>query len=118
MLHAIHHGREEAVVALRDAGADVNGRVENGLTPWMLAAAYGRTGIVQLLLERGADPRIEKEGLTALDFAMLGSKEVDNLTLFKCQYETAAAIRRAAPELRARGARFDRTVVGLKGCRF
>ncbi len=118
LLHAIHRGRMDSVVALIEAGADVNVRAPGRLTALMLAAAYGHTEIVELLLERGADPRLAKDGLTALDYAMLGTKDVDRLTVFKCQYETVAALRRAAPELRPRGARFDRTVMWLKGCKF
>lgn len=42
----------------------------NGSTPLMMAAQYGNTTVVKLLLEEGADPLLKNQlGLTAIDFA-------------------------------------------------
>lgn len=43
---------------LLDAGADVNGQGEGGFTALHAAAANGDEELVQLLLERGADPSL------------------------------------------------------------
>jgi hypothetical protein len=118
LMHAVHKGQIEAARALLDAGADVNQRTGSGLTALMLAGAYGRLEFIDLLLERGADPRLRKDGLAALDYAMLGTKDVDRFTVMECQYEAVAALRRAAPDVEPRGARFERTLIWLKGCRF
>jgi uncharacterized protein len=56
----------EGIKLLLDNGADVNGRSENGITALMMAAAYGRKDMVELLLAKGADPALkDKEGKTA-----------------------------------------------------
>lgn len=48
-------------------GADVNARSLDGRTPIMLAAARtGSSGVLTLLLDKGADPNANLQGLTAL----------------------------------------------------
>jgi ankyrin repeat protein len=118
LMHAVHKDREDSVAALIEAGADVNQRTGKGLTALMLAASYGRTRMVERLITSGADPRLEKDGLTALDFAMLGSDDTNRFTFFECQYDTVAALRRAAPDVEPRAATFDRTLLWLKRCNF
>ena len=47
----------------------------NGTTPLMMAAHYGSTEAVQLLLDEGADPSLKNQlGLTAADFALRVSR--------------------------------------------
>ena len=61
-LHAAVAGRSvEAVAAILEKGADVNARQQVGYTPLMGAAASGREDLVNLLLERGADPALVSE---------------------------------------------------------
>jgi ankyrin repeat protein len=118
LIHAVHKGQHAAVRALLEAGADVNQTTGKQQTALMLAGAYGDTRIVQTLLDAGADPYAVKDGLTALDFAMLGSADTDHFTVFECQYETVALLRRRAPEVDPRGAFFDRTLLFVKPCRY
>ncbi len=118
LMHAIHQNQERAARALIAAGANVDETSGTGLTALMLAAAYGRTGHVQLLLQHGADPHITKDGLSALDFAMLGPEGSRPLKFFDCQYGTVAALRRAAPSLKPRARVLDRTILWLKRCRY
>lgn len=47
----------DCIVAILDAGADVNAVNGDGNTPLMRAAETGNVGIVRVLLERGANPR-------------------------------------------------------------
>jgi ankyrin repeat protein len=83
----------------------------------MFAAARGHLGIVELLLKRDADPLEQTEdGLSALDFAMLGSNEFANFSAHRCQPEIVAASRREAPDLKPRGGWLERTVLRLKAC--
>mgnify|MGYP006141233723 FL=1 len=50
--------------------AYIDAESPNGSTPLMMAAHYGNTTVVKLLLEEGADPLIKNQlGLTAIDFA-------------------------------------------------
>lgn len=50
--------------------AYIDAESPNGSTPLMMAAQYGNTTVVKLLLEEGADPLLKnQQGLTAIDFA-------------------------------------------------
>jgi len=50
----------------------------NGTTPLMMAAFYGTSAMVELLLQEGADPRLRNhQGLTALDFARRAGRQSD-----------------------------------------
>lgn len=56
--------------ALLDAGAAIEGENTGGRTPLMFAAMFGRADAVELLLERGADPRArDAEGRDAAGLA-------------------------------------------------
>ena len=58
------------VEILLDAGVAVNQRYHHQLTAMMWAAGYGKGDTVQLLLDRGADPRLRDDrGKSALDIA-------------------------------------------------
>ncbi|MBY0412308.1 MAG: ankyrin repeat domain-containing protein, partial [Burkholderiaceae bacterium] len=47
----------------------------NGTTPLMMAAQYGSSAVVQLLLQEGADPGLRNQlGLSAADFALRVSR--------------------------------------------
>lgn len=61
-------GAPEIVAALLDAGkANIETKTQKGNTPLVYAAAYGRIGVVRLLLERGANTNVKSEsGLTPL----------------------------------------------------
>ncbi len=55
---------------LLDQGAQVDAESPNGTTPLMLAAQHAPEGTVELLLQRGADPRKRNQrGLQAIDYA-------------------------------------------------
>jgi ankyrin repeat protein len=69
---ATQTGSVSRVQQMISAGADVNGRTTEGLTPLMLAVDKGHREIVQLLLANGADvnARIAFYGISALTLAM------------------------------------------------
>jgi len=100
LLHAIHTAQIHSVEALLDGGADINRLSGNGITPLMMAAGYGYTDIVQLLLKRGANPRIaDRGGFHAIDIAAAGVPDIDRFTLFQCQDETVRVLRSADPSM-------------------
>ena len=100
LLHAIHTGQIGSVNALLDGGADINRLSGDGITPLMMAAGYGYTDIVQLLLKRGANPRVaDHSGFRAVDIAAAGVADIDRFTLFQCQDETVRLLRDADPTL-------------------
>ena len=102
LLHAIHKNRLVSVSALIDSGADPNRANPAGMTPLMFAAGYGHTPIVQLLLRRGANPRLrDRGGETAFDYALIGATDFDRFTWFSCQDQTARLLASAAPRLHA-----------------
>ena len=78
---AVRGGFDEAVEALVEKGADVNGRNrDDGSTALMWAANNGHRSIVEYLVENGADVAIEaKDGWTAGEAArMAGHEEIAN----------------------------------------
>ena len=56
ILEAARRGNEKEVAALLAKGSDIESRDRDGKTPLMLAAQYGRTSTVKLLLDKGAKP--------------------------------------------------------------
>src|SRR5262249_30829295 len=93
LMHAIHKNQKGSVIALLDAGADVNARGRGGETPLMMAAGYGYTDIVNALLDRGADARVEmSDGSNALTFAVVGANDIDRFTVADCQGPTVKAL--------------------------
>lgn len=77
-LHYACSGPDNGVAAFLIAqGAALNARSENGTTPLMMAARYGNSDLVPLLLKAGAEPRAANEQeLTAADFAERGGRDV------------------------------------------
>ncbi|MFY9514613.1 MAG: ankyrin repeat domain-containing protein [Rubrivivax sp.] len=76
-LHYAASGPDARVVGLLlDRGAVIDAPSPNRSTPLMMAARYGDEASVQLLISRGADPRLRNErGLNAADFARQGGRE-------------------------------------------
>ena len=66
-------GHLEAVARLLAGGASSNQATKNGTTPLILSAGLGKTDVVKLLLEAGADPRLTlTSGECALSIAEHG----------------------------------------------
>lgn len=74
-----------------DAGTNINCREPNGFTPLMWAAFDGASDVVKLLLQRGANPRLESfQGETSLEIA-----ELENLGDEMRHAKTLALLRAA-----------------------
>ncbi len=114
--HAVHKRQAPSIRALLDAGAPVNQIDSHQRTALRWAAGNGFTEIVQLLLDRGADPRLaDEDGINALDSAIFGITDIDNFTAGKCQTDTVRAILAKAPELKP-GQKATRIAANLKNC--
>ncbi|PYT31016.1 MAG: hypothetical protein DMG57_06430 [Acidobacteria bacterium] len=101
LMHAIHKDQKASVEALLAGGADVNGQSGKGITALIMAAGYGYTDIVQMLLNHGADPRAETpDGDNALAAAVGGVPDIDKFTVGACQTETVRALLAKAPDLK------------------
>jgi len=100
LLHAVHKAQPRSTAALLDAGANANGADSYGQTPLMMAAGYGYTDIVKILLTHGANPRLPmRDGVTAIDLARSGVPDIDRFTVFNCQDDTVKALLAADPKL-------------------
>ena len=112
LIQAIQENKKATVVALLNAGADVNQRGAGGRTPLMLAAGYGQTDVVKALLDRGADVHAQmSDGSNALTTAVIGGLD--------CNGSTIRALLDRAPDLRLGGSeRVVRAVAAakIKGC--
>ena len=79
------------IALLLENHAYIDATSPNGTTPLMMAAHYGSTEAVQLLLDEGADPTLKNQlGLTAADFALRVSRT-------ESAEKIVAAIRRGQP---------------------
>ena len=102
LMHAVHKNQIASVAALLDAGADPNERATGGSTALLMAAGYGATDIVRLLLAHGADPRIkDHSGRSPLAMAASGVGDIDKFTLGHCQAATVKVLLDAAPDMKA-----------------
>lgn len=116
LMHAVHKHQNASIEALIDAGADPNLAMAGGYSPLMMASGYGNTDTVLLLLHRGATPDArDAHGETALDAALVGSTDIDRLTLFGCQDDTVRALVTVAPK-HAPASRTSMVVARMKGC--
>jgi ankyrin repeat protein len=75
---ATSNNNPEIASALLKAGADVNARDANGVTPLMFAAIDGNIGIIKVLLEAGANVNAKSNGymtplLWAFNYGHLGA---------------------------------------------
>jgi uncharacterized protein len=125
LMHAIHGNRLPAAEALLDGGAHVDSRGHFGETALMMAAGYGYTALVELLLDRGANPRVEaSDGYNVMAAAIGGVPDIDRFTLAHCQADTVHALKRRDPSLHlpanlwARVAQGSAGVAKLFGCRY
>jgi ankyrin repeat protein len=80
---AAREGRLEAARLLIDAGADINAREANGISPLMMAITNRHTPVAALLLARGADPNaVDWWGRTPLWSAVeMRNLDLDSRTL-------------------------------------
>jgi uncharacterized protein len=73
--YAATGGHLEILDILLEEHAFIDAESPNGTTPLMMAAHYGSTAAVKLLLEAGADTAMKNQlGMTALDFARRGNR--------------------------------------------
>jgi ankyrin repeat protein len=123
LMHGIHKNRIDTVRVLLDSGADVNGRGRSGETALMMAAGYGYTPIVELLLDRGADTRAKMpDGANVFSIALGGVPDIDRFTVGACQIDTIKALKRKDPGLSlpqnlwGGAAKLSAVLARLRGC--
>jgi ankyrin repeat protein len=76
ILYAATGPETKTVALLLDRGAAIDAPAPNRTTPLMMAARYGPESSVDLLLARGANPKLRNDhGMTAADFARAGGRE-------------------------------------------
>jgi ankyrin repeat protein len=125
LMHAIHKNQLGTVRALLDGGAQVDTRSRGGETALMMAAGYGYTPLVELLLDRGANPRaVASDGSNVLAIALTGVPDMDRFTLASCQAGTVLVLKRRYPDLHlpdnlwARVAQVAGGVAKWRGCTY
>ena len=125
LMHAIHKNQIAAARALLEGGAQVDQRGRGGETALMMAAGYGYTPLVELLLDHGADPRaVASDGSNVLAMALTGVPDIDRFTLASCQAQTVHLLKSRYPDLRlpdnlwARVAQMAGGVARWRGCSY
>jgi len=118
LLNAVHKHQRQAVATLLRLGADPDRG--GGLTPLIMAAGYGDTDMVRLLLDGGANPHVGvKPGENALGAAVGGFFDIDEWKLGHCKIETVTLLLDRAPDLRLPAnlfGRFDLWAARLGNC--
>lgn len=100
LMHAIHKDQPQSVKALLNCNVQVNAPGRNGETALMMAAGYGYTDIVRMLLDHGANAHAAlPNGENVLDFATAGVTDIDRFTFGRCQTETVQLLRERVPDL-------------------
>jgi hypothetical protein len=118
LMHAVHKNQEGAATALLEGGADPNAYTGHRETALMMAAGYGRAGMVRILLAHGADPRLrDVHGASALDNAVSGTLDIDSITAGSCQTDTVRVLLDAAPDMALHVYGWPRTIARIGGCR-
>lgn len=97
MYHAILHGRINQVRLLIKAGANLNHQNDSGKTPMLMAASVKKYDMVNLFLEKSADPTIKN--VWNLDLAGTIKRYVDRAIEFR-QYKWYVLV---VEELKSRG---------------
>lgn len=73
--YAASTGQIAIMRVLLEKHAFIDAQSPNGTTPLMMAAMYGTTEAVKLLIDEGADPLMRNEqGMTAADFGQRGNR--------------------------------------------
>jgi len=73
IIEASKLGHLETIKSLVKSGVNINACGDNGLTPLMISALYGRFSVMKYLISEGADVKIRAyDGSTALQLAALG----------------------------------------------
>ncbi len=122
LMHAIHKDQPTAVVALIQAGSNVNATAPHAFTPLMMAAGNGNLAIVRLLLAAGADPRATApNGTNVFTVAVMGGAltDIDHPLLGACHPDVVRELLARAPDLElAPGTRAQlaRAAATLNGC--
>jgi len=102
LMHAVHKNQLGTAKALLDAGADADRADQSGTTALMMAAGYGNTDMVALLVAHKANARKKNnDGDNAYDFALAGMTDIDDFTWLGCNATTIAWLDKADPTLRA-----------------
>ncbi len=74
--YAAAGGHLQIMELLLEQYAFIDAQSPNGTTPLMMAAQYGSTAAVKLLLDAGADATMKNQlGLSAIDFATRGNRK-------------------------------------------
>ena len=82
---------------LLDKSAYIDAESPNGTTPLMMAARYGNSKAVQILIDEGADVQLKNQlGLSALDFAKQGNR-LDSLALIEAEINKLPNDKSAVP---------------------
>ena len=76
LLHLAANASPAVLELLLQSEAEVNQQNEDGITPLHVAAMWGNSEAVRLLLDYGADPVVcDDEDMTPLDHAMREGKQ-------------------------------------------
>jgi hypothetical protein len=118
LMHAVHKNQPGSVQVLLSHGrARPNERGGSGTTALILAAGYGYSHMVAILLKAGADPHLKaNNGEDALSAAVGGISDIDRFTVGRCQIETVRALLAAAPDLKLNPTSGARRIAKFAGC--